>query len=80
MECAAGPRGRPEIVLNRGGCCLARERPRADPARPPRLRHPSIVSSWRPERVSVSSPAARAIAPPRRGAQTDSTLGLRYSS
>ena len=48
---------------------------RADPARPRGLRRHPIVSSWRPERVSVSSPAAWAIATPSRGAQTGSTLG-----
>ena len=42
------------------------------------LRHPSIISSWRPERVSVSSVAARAISTPlaaalKRAVPSDST-------
>ena len=55
---------------------MARERPPSRPARPPRS--PSSLDSivLASGAVFVSSPAARAMSPPGRGAQTGSTLGL----
>jgi hypothetical protein len=56
VEGSAGPWGRTEIVLNRGGCCLALERPPAAPARP--LGSPSSLDSI----VLASGPGSEMVA------------------